>query len=97
MERFCLRLLVLNEFLRTVDNKIYPSYQEAAIARRLMRDDKEWDDCLTEASLECTDINKLRTLFVMILSFCEPSSPLKLWENHKQQLSADIFYQERLD
>ena len=103
MERFCLRLLVLNvmgatsyEYLRTFDNKMYSTYQEAAIARGLMRDDKEWDDCLTEASVECTDIHKLRTLFVMILSFCEPSSPFRLWENHKQNLSADLLYKEKI-
>ena len=35
-------------------------------------------------------------VFFMFLSFCEPSSPFRLWENHKQNLSADLLYKEKI-
>ena len=55
-ERFYLRLHLLHirgatcfEDLRTVDNKILPTFYEAAIARKLIKTDDEWDHCLREA------------------------------------------------
>ena len=102
-ERFALRLLLLNvpgatsfTYLKTLNNIIYETYQEAAIPRGLMNDDKEWNQCLTEAASVCTDINKLNSLFAMILSFCEPSSPGKLWKNHMYSLASDILYNEKI-
>ena len=86
MERFCLRLLLLNtpgatsfENIRTFNGKIFETYQEACIERGLMADDKTWDDTLKEAALTETDTQKFRLLFAMILIFCSPSNPGKLW------------------
>ena len=81
IERYCLRLLLLNipvatsfEFLRTVNTVTYSTYQETAIERKLLEDDTEWDQCLSEASFTAT-ANQLRTLFAMILIYNSPSSP----------------------
>jgi hypothetical protein len=83
------------EFLRTVKNIVYPTFQEAAIELGLMEDDKEWDECLSEAINSTTDIKKLRSLFVMILTYSQPALPAKLWEKHKFNLCADILYAEK--
>ena len=51
-ERFYLRFHLLHvrgatclEDLRTVDNKILPTFYEAAIACKLIKTDDEWDHC----------------------------------------------------
>ena len=57
-ERFYLRLLLTAvrgptsfEHLRTVDGTLYPTFQAACVALGLLDDDREWIDCLTEASV----------------------------------------------
>ena len=50
----------------------------------LLQDDEEWNTVLQEAALTklCPQI---RSLFVTLLLFCEPSNPLQLFESHAQQ------------
>ena len=57
-ERFYLRLLLTAvrgatsfEHLRTVAGTLYPTFQAACVALGLLEDDREWIDCLTEASV----------------------------------------------
>jgi len=61
-ERFCLRLLLLHvkgatdyADLRSVpwmnNGEPFLSYREAALARGLLTDDNEWQDCLQEAAV----------------------------------------------
>lgn len=49
---------------------------------KLMNDEMEWHDCLTEAA-QLQSPTVLRRLFVSILLFCAPANPLQLWEWHK--------------
>ena len=55
-ERFYLRLLLTVvpgaqsfEGLRTVDGHIWPTFKEACLAKGLLEDDREWNQCLLEA------------------------------------------------
>ena len=56
-ERSYFRVLLLHirgaqsfQDMRTYGSKIYPTYFEAAVARKLVTNDEEWDKCLSEAS-----------------------------------------------
>ena len=60
------------ESIRTVNGVIYPTFKAACYALGLLDDDKEWIDCLMEASIWATR-NELRHLFVMILIHCHVS------------------------
>ena len=54
-----------------------------------MENDNQYHDALSEASFTHSG-PKLRELFVTIISVCEISDPLQLWENHKDSLSEDL-------
>jgi hypothetical protein len=100
-ERFYLRILLHHvagaqsfEDMRTVDGVIYDTFLEAALARGLIEDDSEWNDCLKEASL--TDRpQQMRVLFVNILILCRPTNPQRLFDTHKNALSEDFLYARR--
>ena len=56
-QRYFIRLLLLHvkgatsfENLRTVNCVIHPTFYEAAVAKRLVNEDEEWDRCLKEAT-----------------------------------------------
>jgi hypothetical protein len=100
-ERFYLRMLLTHirgatcyEDLRIFENKIYSTFKESCIARGLLGDDNEWNLCMKEAS-EIQTGSELRNLFALILSTCEVTYPLKLWENHNEALCEDILYKEK--
>jgi len=102
IERYSLRLLLLHvkgascfEDIRTYEGVVYETYHEAAVQRKLMVDDKEWDNCLLEASIKITSSIMLRQLFISILCYSEPSQPKKLWLNHRNTLCQDILYNQR--
>ena len=37
----------------------------------------------------------LRTLFAVILTWCEPSNPLEIYEHHKEAMAEDFLHQHR--
>ena len=101
-ERYYLRMLLTQikgatcyEDLRTFNNHVYSTFKEACTSRGLLEDDNEWNLCLSEAS-EIQTGYELRQLFALILSTCDVTYPLKLWDKHKQALSEDILYKERI-
>jgi hypothetical protein len=101
-ERFCLRILLLHvkgaqsfQDIRTFDGVICPTFREAAMARSLMEDDKEWHQCLQEAAM-FQMASSLRHLFALILVHCSPSDPLRLWTSFSRDFSGDFLYRLRL-
>ena len=36
----------------------------------------------------------IRTLFAVILAWCEPSDPIKIYHNHKEALAEDFLHQQ---
>ena len=100
-EKYYLRML-LNiirgscsyEEIRTVNGVLYATFKEACYALGLLEDDKEWDDCLKEASSWGTR-TQLRQLFSTILMHCEVIDPCRLWELNWKLLSEDILYKQR--
>ncbi|XP_072064478.1 uncharacterized protein [Arachis hypogaea] len=100
-EKYYLRML-LNmvrgscsyEQIRTIDGIVYDTFKDTCYALGLLEDDKEWDDCLKEASMWGTE-NQLCQLFSTILVHCEVVDPCHLWESNWKLLSEDILYKQR--
>ncbi|XP_062089097.1 uncharacterized protein LOC133795659 [Humulus lupulus] len=100
-ERFYMRMMLnfvkgstLFESIRTVNGVTYPTFKAACYALGLLDDDKEWIDCLTEASIWATG-NELRHLFVMILIHCQVSDASQLWKSNYTALSEDMVSLQR--
>ena len=98
-ECFYLRLLLQHvrgpksfKDLRTVDGEICANYQEACIKLRLLQNDDHWVQTLDEAASVMMP-KQMRDLFAVMLSSCELSSPLQLWEKFKTHLSEDFLHQ----
>lgn len=64
--------------LCTFKDIVYPTFHTAALACGLLQDDKEWQECLLEASILQTG-HGLQQLFAIILKHCQPSQPDLLW------------------
>ncbi|XP_046632783.1 uncharacterized protein LOC124312311 [Daphnia pulicaria] len=96
IERFCLRLLLINvkgptsfENLRTVNGVILPTFKAAAAALNLLEDDSVWERTLDDAAaFEMPE--RLRQLFVDICLFCNPTDALYLFERSLPQLMEDF-------
>ncbi|KAL4589251.1 hypothetical protein LXL04_002157 [Taraxacum kok-saghyz] len=80
--------------IRTVDGILYSSFKEACYALALLDDDKEWSDCLEEASAWAVGY-QIRHLFVMILLHCQVADANKLWESNIDILSDGILHSHR--
>ncbi|XP_045500045.1 uncharacterized protein LOC123697545 [Colias croceus] len=75
--------------LRKVDNVVYPSYHAACQARHLLENDQHWDDALAESCVS-DNSRRLRHLFVTLLTFCNLSDAVQLWEKYKDKFSEDF-------
>ncbi|CAI2202024.1 7421_t:CDS:1, partial [Funneliformis geosporum] len=98
-ERYYLRILLnyikgATSFnnLNTINEYICKTFKEACIHLDLLQNDNEWDICLYEASRINTG-QQLRHLFAIILLYCQPISPERLWNKYKSELCKDILYQ----
>jgi hypothetical protein len=94
-ERYYLRVLLNHEVgatsfecLRTADDKLLPTFREAAERRGLIEEDNTLNESLTEA-IGWMMPYALRRLFITILVFCEPSNVFGLWEKHNEAMSED--------
>ncbi|OWZ09741.1 Helitron helicase [Phytophthora megakarya] len=72
-----------------MDNVMYPTFHEAAMAAGYLENDREWEERLLEASFERMSY-QLRYRFGTILVYSLPGSPLGLWEHFKSDLSEDF-------
>jgi len=77
------------EDIRTVNGVVHSSYKSACHALGFLNDDKEWINCIKEASRWASGM-QLRQLFATILRHCEITDPNRLWESNWETLSEDI-------
>ncbi|CAF4809532.1 unnamed protein product, partial [Rotaria sp. Silwood1] len=96
VERYHLRLLLLHtpgacsfNDLKTVDGQICQTFMEAAKRRGLLHDDTEYERCMAEAVLFQMP-QQLRTLFCVILLYCNPTKPIDLWNSFKGHMAEDF-------
>lgn len=82
------------DYLKTVGGVIHESFKAACYARGLLDGDKEWHDAMDEASQWATSY-LLRSLFVLILIYCEVSQPLKLWNHCWKYMADDVLRKQQ--
>jgi hypothetical protein len=87
-ERYYLRMLLYIvtyplsfEYLRTYEDIVYDTFQQACMAWGLLESDEEWDICLNEAVLMQSG-QQLRQLFAIILLGNTPADPQGLFDRH---------------
>lgn len=79
------------EDLRTVGNTTgtHSAFRAACLALGLLEDDGEWRQCFREA-VDMHTGRQLRTLFVMLLLFCNLSRPEDLWHEFREGICDDL-------
>ena len=88
-ERYFLRTLLLHKSgatsfgnLKFHEGVQHSTFYDTCYALGLLLDDAEWLRCMKDSfssNLDC-----LRELFSIIMAFCEPSNPLRIWERIKE-------------
>ena len=103
IQLFALRLLLNHvkgplgyEDIKTVDGFTHETFQDAAIALKLVKDDKIWIECMKEADESETNIHRLRQLFVTILTQCEVSRHRTFYKKCRHLLNADYKHQYKV-
>ena len=54
----------------------------------LLANDDEWIRCLDDNFL--SNFDPLTEVFAVILAFCEPSNPFRIWNESKEKVLADF-------
>ena len=80
--------------LKTVEGDLCSSYREACFRLGLLEDDNQYHLAMQEASVS-NSASSLRSLFAVILTWCEPSNPLDIYERHKEHMAEDFLHQQR--
>ncbi|CAM9926560.1 unnamed protein product, partial [Phaeothamnion confervicola] len=100
-ERYYLRLLLHHvrgatnyEDVRRIDGVIRSTFEEACRRRGLLLDDREWNECMTEAAMLRLP-HQLRQLFVTILCNCHPQRPEQLWNAHRDAMTEKLLHRAR--
>lgn len=99
-ELYHLRMLLHNKAgaasyadLRTIDDHICPTFQDACRCMGLLEDDSERNAAMTEAA-SIRFGSQLRDLFANILFHSKPTNPLAIYGSHQIELCRDIMLRE---
>ena len=100
-ECFYLRLLLYHvkrprsfPDLKTINGDLCSSFREACFKLGLLEDDSQYHLAMEEASVS-NSAASLCSLFAVILTWCEPSNPLDIYEHHKESMAEDFLHQYR--
>jgi hypothetical protein len=104
-ERYYLRILLTHvagatcfEDLRTTHRPhtpttvVHPTFKATCLARGLLQDDAEWDQCLSEAAGVQLP-RSLQQLFASLLIYNNVINPGRLWDRHKGAFTKDFLHQ----
>ena len=80
--------------LKTVEGDLCNSFREACFRLGLLEDDNQYHLAMQEAAVS-NSAASLRSLFAVILTWCEPSNPLDIYQHHKESMAEDFLYQQR--
>ena len=75
--------------LLTVNGRLHESYKEVCSSLGLLQDDNEWNSALEEAAMTKMPA-AIRSLYVVILLYCQPSNPRQLFDTHLPQWLDDF-------
>ena len=70
------------------------TFREACFKLGLLEDDNQYHLAMQEASVS-NSAASLRSLFAVILTWCEPSNPLEIHEHNKEAMAEDFLHQHR--
>ena len=79
--------------LKQVDGIVYDTYKEACKAMGLLEDDAEWEIALEEVTGSGSS-HQIRAIFAVLLQFCHPTDPSRLYDKFKDDMSDDFIYSE---
>ncbi|EYB85550.1 hypothetical protein Y032_0296g1695 [Ancylostoma ceylanicum] len=98
VERYCLRILLLNtrgktsfEDIRTVNGVVFEKFLDAAKALGLMDDDTYYRQSMQEAAQFQTP-STLRSFFACLLSYCEIVDAQELWNEFAATMADDYIH-----
>ena len=80
--------------LRNVNGDLCGSFREACFKLGLLEDDNQYHLAMEKASVS-NSAASLRSFFAVILTWCEPSNPLEIYEHHKETMAEDFLHQYR--
>ncbi|XP_074351672.1 uncharacterized protein LOC141690806 [Apium graveolens] len=75
--------------LRTVEDHVFESFNEACAAMGLLQDDSQWHEVMVENS-HSSLAKQLREMFINISAYCSISGPLFLWNAQWKCMFGDI-------
>ncbi len=100
-ERHYLRMLLYHRAgatcwtdLKTVNGVVLNTFKQTCHALGILQDDKEHELCLEESAAKDMPA-QLRSLFSVILVYCDPADPLNLWTKFKDSMCDDIAHKIR--
>jgi hypothetical protein len=73
---------------------VHPTFKATCLARGLLQDDVEWDQCLSEV-VGVQFPRSLRKLFASLLIFNNVTNLGRLWDRHKGAFTEDFLHQAR--
>ena len=79
--------------LKTMEGDICSSFREACFRLGLLVDDNQYRLAMQEASVS-NSTSSLHPLFAVILTWCEASNPLDIYERHKEHMAEDFLHQQ---
>jgi hypothetical protein len=82
------------ESIKTVNGKVFKTFQQACAELGLLKDDGEFKDAILEAYRTATGW-ELRNLFVRLLNMNTMSNPLDVWNSSWKLISDGILYNRR--
>ncbi|KAL6740116.1 hypothetical protein Aduo_013503 [Ancylostoma duodenale] len=98
VERYCLRILLLNtkgktsfEDLRTVEGIVYETFSDAAKASGFLDDDTYYRQSIEEAAQFQTP-STLRGFFACLLCYCEVVDATELWNEFARAMADDYLH-----
>ena len=80
--------------LRNVNGDLCGSFREACFKLCLLEDNNQYHMAMEEASVS-NSAASLRSFFAVILTWCDPSNPLEIYEHHKETMAEDFLHQYR--
>ncbi|XP_030058284.1 uncharacterized protein LOC115469629 [Microcaecilia unicolor] len=95
-ERYCLRLILLHQpgakcfqDLKTVQNTVYNTFQDAAKKMGLIHDEAVWENTLDDA-VTCIMPQQIREVFAYICVFAAPCNALQIYHKYKNFMQEDF-------
>ena len=80
--------------LKTVEGDLWSSFRETSFRLGLLEDDNECHLAMQEAAVS-NSAASLCSLFAVILTWCELSNSLEIYEQHKESMAEDSLHQQR--